>query len=139
MNRYLKTGTVSRSSSTGSCGSTRRRCRTRSRGYMYFTIAALKKIPPYMGLCQGMNGEEGVYVYRGVPDFSAMPNFEEVYAQGREVTWPSFSSVTANIDESRRLACSGADPSLRLMFVIVFHPCEEECEGHPLHQCVLQR
>ena len=57
-------------------------------------------------------------MYRGIPDFSAMPNFEEVYAQGREVTWPSFSSVTANIEESRRLACSGADPSLRLLFVI---------------------
>ena len=45
-------------------------------------------------------------------------NFEEVYAQGREVTWPSFSSVTANIDDSRRLAWSGADPSLRLLFII---------------------
>ena len=57
-------------------------------------------------------------MYRGIPDFSAMPNFKKVYAQGREVTWPSFSSVSTSIDESRRAACSGADPSLRLLFII---------------------
>ena len=86
-------------------------------GYMYFTIAALKKIPPYIGLYQGMYGED-VYVYRGVPDFSVIPNFEFEYAKGKEITWPSFSSVTASVEESRMLAWSGPNLSLRLLFVI---------------------